>query len=171
MKVSLDIQGWQELDAAFRQAPDIVREELLAAVTEADELLEREVKDLMFQSGAIATGKSRASIFSREQVLPDGGIGVVGTAQPHVVYVELGTKPHKVSAAGVQAIEDWVRTKLKPPEKEVRGVAYVIARKIRQKGTQPVGMFSKTWAAQRPQVERIFAAARDRIVARIGGTA
>ncbi len=164
MKVSLDIQGWQDLDGAFRQAPDIVREEMLAAVTECDQLLEREVKDLT----PTASGVSRASIFSREQVLADGGIGVVATSEPHVAYVELGTRPH---FPPVEALEDWVRQKLAVPEKRVHGVAYLIARKIAQRGTLGVGMFHRTWARQKDAVARRFALARDRIVVRVSGAA
>lgn len=164
MNGSLDLQGWAELDTAFRRAPEIVREELLAAVTESDQLLEREVKDRM----PTASGVSRASIFSREQVLGDGGIGVVGSAQPHIVYVELGTKPHFPPVA---ALEDWVRQKLAVPENRVHGVAYAIARKIARHGTKPVGMFGNTWAQQRDAVVRRFALARDRIVARTAGAA
>lgn len=164
MNASLDIQGWQELDSAFRRSPEIVREELLAAVTESDKLLEREVKDLT----PTASGVSRASIFSREQVLGDGGIGVVGTSQPHVAYVEIGTRPHFPPVA---PLEDWVRQKLAVPEKRVHGVAYLIARKIAQRGTLGVGMFHRTWAHQRDAVARRFALARDRIVARVAGAA
>jgi hypothetical protein len=165
MQVSLDIQGWQELDAAFRKAPDIVREELLAALTEADQLLEREVKDKM----PTASGLSRASIFSREQVLPDGGIGVVGTSELHVAYVELGTRPHMPP---VEALEDWVRMKLGiSDEKKIHGVAYLVARKIAMRGTLGVGMFHRTWAQQRPAVVAMFERAHQRIVARIAGAA
>jgi hypothetical protein len=162
--VSLDIQGWRELDAAFARAPDIVREELLAAVTEADRLLEREVVDRM----PTATGLSRASVFSREEALPGGGLGVVGTAEPHVVYVELGTRPH---FPPVEALEDWVRVKLAVPERRVHGVAFAIARKIAQRGTLGVGMFHRAFAANRGQVERFFAAALGRIAVRIAGGA
>ena len=165
MLPSLDIQGWQELDAAFRKAPDIVREELLAAVTEADQLLEREVKDLT----PTASGVSRASIFSREQVLGEAGIGVVGTSQPHVMYVELGTRPHMPP---VEALEDWVRVKLGiSDEKKIHGIAYLVARKIAVRGTLGVGMFHRTWARQRDAVVRRFDLARHRIVARIAAAA
>lgn len=163
MKASLDLQGWAALDADFRRAPDIVREEMLKAVTEADQLLEREVKDLT----PTATGMSRAGIFSQEQPLPDGAIGVVGTAQPHMVYVELGTLPH---FPPVEPLEDWVRVKLGiSDEKEVHSVAYRIARKIAARGTLAVGMFNRTWARQETAVVRIFEAARDRIAARLAG--
>lgn len=161
MNASLDIHGWTQLDAAFRQAPEIVRQELLAAVTEADQLLEREVKD----KTPTATGGSRASIFSREQALDAGAIGVVGSAQPHIAYVELGTKPH---FPPVEALEDWVRVKLGiSDEKKIHGVAMAIARKIAVRGTLGVGMFHRTWAQQLPAVVAMFERARDRIVARM----
>lgn len=160
---SLDLQGWQEIDSAFRVAPDIVRAELLAAVTESDQLLEREVKDMM----PTASGVSRASVYSREEVLPDGGIGVVATAQPHVVYIELGTRPHFPPVA---ALEDWVRQKFGiSDERRIHGVAYLVARKIAARGTLGVGMFHRSFARQRTQVARIFEGARNRIVARIAG--
>lgn len=165
MKASMALQGWQEIDVAFRQAPDIVREELLAAVTESDQLLEREVKDLT----PTASGVSRASIFSHERALPDGAIGGVATAMPHVAYIELGTKPH---FPPVEALEDWVRIKLGiSDEKRIHDVAYLIARKIAARGTLGVGMFHRTWARHQDAVARMFERARDRIAARIAGGA
>jgi hypothetical protein len=167
VKVSLDLQGWAELDAAFRLAPDIVRQEALAAVTEADQLLEREVIDKM----PTATGDSRKSIFSREQALESGAIGVVGSAQPHIVYVELGTKPHAVGEAGVQALEDWARNKFSVGEKEAKRIAGAVAWKIRHHGTLGVGMFHRTWAQRQGAVVAMFERARDRIAARLAGAA
>lgn len=165
MKLSMELQGWQFLDEAFRRAPDLVRKELLAAVTEADMLLEREVKD----ATPTATGVSRASIFSREQALPDGAIGVVGTSQTHMAYVELGTQPH---FPPVQALEDWVRVKLGISDpKKVHGIAYLIARKIARRGTKGKEMFKLTWDRYQPQVEAIFSRATARIAAGLAGGA
>ncbi len=39
------------------------------------------------------------------------GNSVTNTA-PHFAFIELGTRPHKVSMEGVEAIERWVRIKL-----------------------------------------------------------
>lgn len=150
------------LDAAFARVPEVAAHELLAAMAEADSLLEREVKDLM----PTASGVSRASVFSREQALPGGVIGMVGSAMPQIVYVELGTKPHFPPLA---PLEDWVRVKFGfGDDKKVAKVAYLIARKIAQRGTLGVGMFHRTWAKQRPQVEMIFRRATERIVKQMG---
>lgn len=162
MNVAFEMTGWDELQAAFRRAPQLLREELGRAMTEADQLLEREVKDLT----PTASGLTRNSIFSHEQALESGALGVVGTAQPHAVYVELGTKPH---FPPLEPLQDWVRTKLGLPEKEARGVAYLIARAIAARGTLGVGMFHRAFARNRSQVEAIFERARDRIAARLAG--
>lgn len=163
MNLSIELDRWREIDAAFRKAPEIVRQELLGAATEATMLLEREVKD----KTPTASGVSRASIFSRVQTLESGTLGVVGTSLPHVAFVELGTKPH---FPPVQALEDWVRQKLGiSDQKQIHSVAFLIARKIAVRGTLGVGMFHRTWAAQKPAVLRMFERARNRIAARIAG--
>lgn len=164
---TIEMTGWRELEAAWKQAPHIVREEALRALTLADALLEREVKDLT----PTASGLTRGGIFSHEQMLDSGALGVVGTAQPHAVYVELGTRPHPVSKEGQEALQDWAKTKFGITEREARGVAFLIARKIRLRGTPAVMMFHRAFEANRDPVQRIFEQARDRIAARLGGEA
>lgn len=164
MNVGMELHGWQQLDADLRRAPELVQREMLAATVEADQLLEREVKDLM----PTATGVSRASVFSREQFIEGGVLGVVGTALPHVVYLELGTKPH---FPPILAIEDWVRVKFGlNDEKKIYAAALAIARKIAQRGTLGVGMFHRTWARQKPQVVAMYERALARIQQQLGNT-
>jgi hypothetical protein len=149
--------------AAFAQAPDIVRAELARAMFEATALLEREVKD----ATPTATGLTRGSISSFVTEIPNGVLGVVGSAQPHIVYVELGTMPHFPPLAPIQ---DWVRAKFGySDEAQIEGAALAIARKIAARGTLGVGMFHRTFARLTPRVETIFVLARDRIAARLAG--
>lgn len=165
--VRIDLQGWAELDAAWRQAPDMVRRELTAAMYEAEALLEREVKDLT-PVGVGGGGGLRGSIAAQEpEVLSDQVIGVVGTAMAHAVPVELGTKPH---FPPVEALEEWVRRKLGVDEKRVRNVAFLVARKIAARGTPAFGMFHRAFNAHRAQVAGMFEAARNRVVARLAGS-
>lgn len=163
MIAAIEMTGWNELQAAWSRAPDIVRQELLGAMQESDALLEREVKDLT----PTATGLSRNSIFSQEQTFDAGVLGVVGTAQLHVAYVELGTRPH---FPPLQPLQDWVHVKLGLPEKEARGVAYRIARSIAARGTLGVGMFHRAFARNRGQVAGLFERANARIAARLAKT-
>lgn len=161
MGFSLQLDGFEDLGAAFAVAPQLVREEALRAVTEADLLLKREIKDAM----PTATRVSRASVFSRETALPEGALGVVGSAQPHLVYVELGSKPH---FPPIEALQDWVRVKFGyTSAKEIRQTAFLIGRAIARRGTKPVGMFGNTYARLEPTLIGIFSRARDRIITRL----
>lgn len=162
MKVATEFEfgNWAE---AFRRAPEIARDELMGAMREADMLLEREVVD----ATPTATGNSRKSIFSREESLPDGAIGVVATSQPHVAYLELGTRPH---FPPVDALEDWVRVKFGyTDEQQIHGAALAIARKIAARGTLGVGMFHRTAARLTPTIRDIFSRAHARFVRRLAG--
>ncbi len=143
--------------------PAILQAELHRALIEATALLEHEVID----ATPTATGLTRASIGSFITELPDGLLGVVGSAQTHVEYVELGTRPHFPPLGPIQ---DWVRVKFGISEQsEIEAAALAIARKIAARGTLGVGMFHRTWARLEPQVQAIFSRAADRIVARMAG--
>jgi len=176
MKVEFTLTAGEEIKALFGRFPHVVNEEMLRALVDVTTLMEREVKDAM----PTASGNTRESIASWVQPIeggqlgvesiPGGLLGVVASAQPHVEYVELGTKPHKVSYqganSGVAALELWAMEKFGISEKEAKRIGYVIARKIRMKGTKGVHMFSKTAERLHPYMETAFARARDRIVER-----
>src|SRR5262245_35005786 len=135
--VTIDIVGAEQLARAWEQAPEIVREELTAATYEAELLLQREAQE----NTPTAFGTARQSILAQEpEVASDNVIGMVGSALNYITPLELGSKPHFPPVA---ALEDWVRLKLAPPADEVRNVAYLVARKIAAKGTQPHRMFGK----------------------------
>lgn len=159
---TIDLQGFAEVEAALRAAPGIVHRELRRFVGEATSLLQREV----MERTPTASGTLRASITSREQVLGDNVLGVVGTSLNYAVPVELGTRPH---FPPVVAIEDWVRQKLDVPKKDVRSVALRIARKIAARGTEGAHMFEEAFKANREQVLRMWRETVLRIRAGLGG--
>ena len=159
--IQMDIQGAAEIAALWAQAPEICREELLRAVTEADLLLEREIKERT----PTTFGVLRASVFGEEQVLADSVIGVVGTAMSYAVPVELGTQPH---FPPIEPLKDWVRAKLNVPPEQVDEVAYLVARKIAAHGTKGAHMFGDAFAANQGQIARMYEGAHARIVQRLG---
>jgi hypothetical protein len=129
---------------------------------EATALLEREVKD----ATPTATGLTRASIGSFITEIPDGLLGVVGSAQPHVEYVELGTRPH---FPPLEPIQDWVRVKFGISEQsEIEAAALAIARKIAARGTSGSACSTAPGRASSPRCRPSLRAA-DRIVARMAG--
>ncbi len=159
--IAIDIQGLAELKAAWAQAPEIARSELATAMAEADALLEREVKE----ATPTAQGLLRGSIFGVEDVSDTQVIGVVGTPMKYAIPVELGAKPH---FPPIEPLIDWVRVKLGiTGDKEAKGAAYAIARTIASRGTLAVGMFHRTFARERPQLDAIFTRARERIFLRL----
>lgn len=171
MDIQIDASALVRLSEAWKRAPEIVIEELTAATYEAEMLLERETKEFLHEHKG-ATGELQRSIHSlAPQVLSNTVIGVVGSNVSYAEAVELGTRPHPVSAAGVLAIEDWVRHKLGIPAEEAERVANAVAWKIRMKGTPKKLMFTKTLEAQQAQLGRIFGTAAGRIGQRLTGAA
>ena len=159
--VNLDKSG--ELAALWARAPAICREELLGAITEMDALLLREVQE----ATPTAQGTLRAGMHSEESVTEFGVTGITGSSLIYAQPVELGTRPH---FPPVEALTDWVRLKLGiSDEREVRSVAFLIARKISRVGTKGAFMFRDAVKRLEPVMEARFVRARDRIVARLAG--
>lgn len=164
MEYSIDYSELQRIEDAYRQAPQIVREELEAAVTEADLLIYREVSDRV-PVGAGGAAGLKGSLFHEEQVSGATVSGLVATAIAHAVPVELGTKPH---FPPIEPLIDWVRAKFGiSGEKEARGAAFAIARKIAMRGTKAQLPFGITFQALEGQVKDIFNRAAERMTVRI----
>lgn len=148
--ISIDAHEVVDLAAAWKQAPEIVAEELTRSILESELLLEREVKE----GTPTATGVLRESIGARPpQRLADSVIGVVGTSISYAIPVELGTKPHFPPAT---ALADWARIKLGVSADEAQRVGFLIARAISRRGTKPAAMFQRAFQQQRGQVEAIL---------------
>jgi hypothetical protein len=160
----LNVEGAQR---AFEVAPQAMRDEMLRAMTLADELLVREAAE----RAPAAHGTLRSSIFGEEWIAGDSVLGLVASPLEYAVYVELGTKPH---FPPIEPLIDWVRVKFHKSEEEARGIAFLVARKIAERGTLGVGMFNRAFAANIGQVERIFDHGVERALARAeqaGGSA
>lgn len=165
LDIRVDLVEVRELAGAWAQAPQMVADELRAATLEATQLLEREVKEET-PVGIGGGGGLRGSIAAREPVVSGTGVlGVVGTAQPYAVPVELGTRPH---FPPVQPLADWAERKLGVPAAQARDVGFLIARKIARRGTEGAHMFERAFERVRPQVVAIYERAHERIRDRLG---
>jgi hypothetical protein len=154
----LSIPSLAALLRGFEQAPEATRRELLGTMTEATLLVEREAKEQTPK----ATGKTAASITSDAFSTP------VGSSQPSLMFVELGTKPHMPP---VEALVPWVRAVLGVEPKRERSVAFLVARKIARKGTAPQRPLEQAIAATEGQVLRMFESAAGRVAERLAGGA
>ncbi len=160
--LGIELHGFAELTELWSQAPDIVSEELLGSMTEADMLLLHEISDRTPK----ATGMLRGSEGSQEQVSDQGVLGVVSASINYAVPVELGTRPH---FPPIQSLVDWVVAKGIASEKDARGIAYAIAHTIAKRGTIGTHMFERGLEQNRDQVIGMFEAGVARIVQRLSG--
>lgn len=152
MQLTITAPNLPQLIEHWRRAPELTLRALQSAADEATLLIQREVSDRT-PVGVGGGGGLRGSINSDTRRLSDGVIGLVGATALHAEPVELGTKPHFPPP---QALEDWVRAKLDPPEGEVSSVAFAVARKIAAKGTKGAYMFRDALKATEPAVRRIY---------------
>lgn len=163
----LSISGLDALRRGFEQAPDATRRELLGTMKHATLLVEREAKDRTPR----VTGQTAASIASDAFSTPVGVIGTVGSSQAALTFVELGTKPHTVSAEGREALAEWAVKRLGVSKKEAPRVAFLIARKIARKGTKAQRPLADAIAATEGQVLRLFEDAAGRVAGLLAGGA
>lgn len=159
---AIEFDGFDELAALWARAPQIAREVMVEAMWAAEQVIEQAVKE---RTPIGAYENLRGSIAGLvPEVNGDAVLGVVGTPANYAVPVELGTKPH---FPPVMALVDWVVAKLGVPEKEAKGVAFLVARKISVSGTKGAHMFRDGMLDSQDKVQAIFERGRDLIAARL----
>jgi hypothetical protein len=99
------------------------------------------------------TGHARANINSEVTRQPNSITGRVKSASDHIAALEKGSRPH---FPPVDALVSWVRLVLGVPEKQVRSVAFLVARAISRRGTKAHGMFETGWKKSKNRVHRYF---------------
>lgn len=67
----------------------------------------------------------------------NGVLAQVYSDAPHAGVVELGARPHAVSAEGLEAIKQWAMRKLGLDEKQAEAAAHGIAKKLALVGQKP----------------------------------
>lgn len=162
MRLSISIAGLDGLARGLREAPGYTDQVLQAAMLEATLLAQREWQENMPRG---ATGLTAGSIHSDVSSTPAGVLGVVGSSQPSAVWVELGTRPHMPPS---EALQPWVKAVLgiRDP-KELRNVAFLVARKIARHGTPAQRPMAQAVEATEGQIIAIFERAAAQVVAHI----
>ena len=151
--IDIDMGELLGLESAWQVAPAIVREELEAAMTEADLL----VQNMVVSVTPRRTGLLRGSIIGQELIGADSVIGIVGTSIDYALPVELGSRPHVIEAKDGGYLEFNV------------GGRTIYRKRVNHPGSKGAHMFSIGFTQAQPQVNALFAQARDRIAARIAG--
>lgn len=168
MQLRLDASQLVGLTELWRRAPELMREELLPAVVEADLLLRGELqRDLPKGVGGLQGAGLMGGIFTEESVLADNVIGMVASNSPHAEYVEIGTAPRELLPP-YQPIYEWVRAKLGLDDEEAKGATFAIRRSIQQRGTRPQPVWKRTLDAKQMEVLVKIAQGVERVLARLG---
>lgn len=127
--LSVRIDGMKELQRKFDEAPDVVAREIRDALRKSAVEVERNVVRELNNKGINNTGKLAQSVTIEEGKL---SIKVYARAN-YAGAIEYGTPPHYVSP---NVLKDWARKKLGN-----ESLAYVVSRKIKQRGTRPRNFF------------------------------
>lgn len=113
------------------------------------------------------TGALRAGVQTSITGEATSLVGRVFDPVSYAMPVESGSRPHFPPVGPLQL---WVRRKLGiTDEREVRSVAFLVARAISRRGTPAVQMFRRSFDAHRDRVLGFFEQANARIVARLAG--
>lgn len=166
MNLSVSMPAMDAISRGLLEAPAFARKVLEEATTEATLLLQREWQDNLPR----VSGLTAKSITSDVASTPAGVLGIVGSSQPSALFVELGTKPHMPPVA---SMVPWVKAVLGITEpKQVKRVAFLVARKIAVHGTPAQRPMGKAVETTQGQIAAMFERAAGRIADHLaGGTA
>ena len=154
----IDVRQNKPLSAAKmeKQADDVVG----AKLTEIGLIFERAVKE---ETPLGATKLLRGSIFSEPRGTPVREV-LIGSPLIYAPIQERGRQPGRFPPSG--PIMLWVKRKLGVANpKEIKAVAFLVARKIARKGTSGAAMFFKGFTRGRPAAERVAQSIGGTIVA------
>jgi hypothetical protein len=162
------------LPASISRLEPILIEELSAALVTAGERVKQHLRDLLNDPSIKASGKSAASIERDEEPTFVGGVlgmSVFPTGDRAKVmrYIDEGRRPKK-KRPPIDAIIDWMIEKeldVGMSDRELRGAAYVIARKIGRDGLPGKQVFSKARKQIRDDLPGILQDAVARALSRI----
>jgi hypothetical protein len=150
--------------ALFRgDGAEIVRQQLVADTEYAVNVIRSAVVPLT----PINLGLLRSAWGTKVEMggTPLDVLGRVFDPLGYALPQERGARPHWPPSGPIEA---WVRRKLGVPEKEVRSVAFLVARKMARVGMSGRAMAYRAIEQVRGQVEARFKAGLEAIVQRLG---
>lgn len=156
--IDVEVKGLIELQ---RKTAQMIADLHGAPIANAMQMSILEVTRDARMAAPVDTGNLRASIVPDLQMTPAEVQGIVGTAVTYGPYIEFGTKPH---FPPVGALIGWVRRhNLAPAGQEAR-VAFLIARKISQRGTKAQPYLVPAFEKNETNIRRRFEGAVEVIV-------
>ncbi len=153
MQLGLELTGWDRVAANWERAPELFERELQVWAEQTSARLVDEIKALTPKD----TGALQDSIKPREIAIDALGVEIlIGTPLNYAVPVELGSKPHDITARNGKALHFIFR-----------GVPITV-KKVHHPGTQGYFMFTQALEANKPQIQASFSATVERVLAQLG---
>lgn len=158
----VEAEGLDEQMQLLEQFPEESQRELMLAMQKAVYTIESNVKPLV----PVDRGRLRASIGSEVTVISslsiEGRVGPSMTGEVYPVVMEFGREPGS-RMPPVEALEPWVRRVIQPDKKDVRRIAFLIARSIGKKGIKAREYLKQGWERSKKDVTKYFAQAVENI--------
>lgn len=154
--MEITLQGFDRLQRAFMQSPQLVERDLLAWAETTAAHLTDEITSLTPKD----TGLLQQSI--KPSVVQVGALGVsavIGTPLSYALPVEFGAKPHDILPKNGKALHFMMR-----------GIPITV-KKVHHPGSKGYFMFSRAFEANIKQVQDSFVRMVDRVLAKIAAGA
>ncbi len=159
MELTLSLEGFDQLEAALKRAPEIVAEELAKFAHASVNTLRSDIIDLTpvskldhthmnTQYSSEVLGATSLGVLGAAGA---GVLGIVGTVVPYAIPVELGTRPHIIRARNARALH----------------FGNIFVKSVHHPGTKGAHMFQRAMDDNQAQIEADFAAAVERALQRI----
>lgn len=149
------LDGEKQLYANMQRTMDGSLKSAMSGLRKAGMAIIADAKENLKGNHSVVNGQLRASgkvqaVEGDDQAL-DVGFFSQDTGGGYAAYVEFGRRSGKMPP--VATIVQWVRKKLRLPDKEAKSVGFLIARKIARKGTTPHPFFGPAIEKNRQMVE------------------
>ena len=138
--------------------PEVLRDPITIGFRQSGQAIAREESEEAPRGADSALARSMEAEVEHRSPYPT--FVRVGPSVAYGQYVAEGTRPHFPPP---RALERWVRLKLGVPQDEVRSVAFLIARKISQTGTEANPFHIRGLENAKPELIRIWGRVADGI--------
>ena len=162
----IEITGLKELRKRIHQYPKIGGKHYRKAMQKSVVLIQKNVRPLT----PVFRGKLRDSIEWEIRGAGVNLVGVVGSTMKKEIYpsvMEFGRK--KGAMPPPKALERWVQLVLMVPKKEIKGVAFIVARAIGKKKMPGRRFMRKGYNRSKRRVNTNFKKALDAITKELAG--
>lgn len=154
--MEITLQGFDRLQRAFMQAPQLVERDLLAWTETTAAHLTDEITSLTPKDTGLLQQSIKPSV---TQVGALGVSAVIGTPLSYALPVEFGAKPHDIVPKNGKALHFMMR-----------GIPITV-KKVHHPGSKGYFMFTQAFEANVTQVQDSFVRMVERVIAKIAAGA